>query len=101
MFRLIATGLVVYAAYKWGENKSRLEQLDFFITKVSGQGTNILLVEYATIDTSGNLIFSQDMNLATVLNYWDAINIKSMLKKFAPTANVQLESVSALLNTTI
>jgi hypothetical protein len=97
MFRIVFSAIALYGAFKIGENKARLEQLDFYLTKIEGQSSGLHLIEYAYIDQSAGLVFTQDMNQATVLNYWDAMSLKSLMKKFAPAAQIQLETVSSLI----
>ena len=97
MFRIIATLGALYTAYKIGESKTRLEQLDFFVTSTTSQN-NIYITTYATIsEQSGTIEFSQDINNATILNYWDAMSLRGLIKKYTPGAAIELETVSTLL----
>jgi hypothetical protein len=75
--------LALFAAYKIGEQKATLEQMDFYIT-IGGQ--------YLKISDTG-LSVVPDMNLATSLSYFDAISLKRILKK-TKNLDVQLEAVS-------
>ena len=95
MLKILAASLALFTAYKIGESKAKLQQLDFYITRVTGPSTGIHILEYAQITDQG-LNFSQDSNQATILNYWDALSIKEMFKKFAPSSKIHLESVSTL-----
>lgn len=81
-------GLIIFAAYKVGEQKSRVETLDFLILVGNG---------YLKIDANGVSITS-DQNEATQFNYWDSVNMKRILKRSNPGLNVSLEGISGVIN---
>jgi len=75
-------------AYKVGEQKARLETMDFLITI----GAGYLLIENNTIS------IVPDMNLATQFSYFDAINLKRILKKTNPNIQIGMEGISGIIN---
>ncbi len=89
MIRLIVLAGLVFSAYKLGEAKSRLEEFDFFVTKIDANG-NLLYLQI----NNGVVNFTIDMNAATTFNYWDASKIKNLLKKYSPETVLKLETVS-------
>ena len=87
-------------AYKIGEQKASINQFDFFVTTQAipqGQSTPIPL--YITISSGGRIEFTPDMNQATVFNYFDAIKIRSILRKYAEPMPLSLETVSNYITT--
>lgn len=85
--KAIAALVILFAAFKIGEQKAQLEQLDFLIV-IGGN--------YLVIDQSGISLVS-DMNLATQLSYWDAIAMKRILKKSSTGLDVRLEAISGFI----
>lgn len=86
---------LVFGAYKFGETKAKMDEMDFFLTSTDNIGTT-----YLSIDISGSILFTPDMNIATQLSYWDASKLKHIIRKFSPGTNLKLETVSAILTAT-
>lgn len=84
--KALAALLVLFAAYKVGEQKAQLEQMDFLLVI----GGNYLLID----NTGISLV--NDINLATQMSYWDAIQLKRILKKSSTGLDVKLEAITGV-----
>jgi len=92
MFRIIAFAGLLYATYRLGEQKGKLNDMDFFVTNTSNNS-----VSYVHITSLGTVEFTPDMNLGTAFNFWDASKLKNIIKKFSPESNLKLETVSNII----
>ena len=92
MIRLLMLAGLIVGAYKFGETKAKMDEMDFFLTSSDNFGAT-----YLYIDSTGAIIFTPDMNLGTQLSYWDATKLKHIIKKFSPATNLKLETVSGVL----
>jgi len=89
MLRIIAIAGVMYLSYRYGEQKGKLSDMEFYvINNIEG------VLSYALITSSGEIDFSNDMNLATTFNFWDAKHLKGIIKKFSPNSILSLETVT-------
>lgn len=84
--RALAFLAILFAAYKVGEQKAQLEQMDFLLVI----GGNYLLID----NTGISLV--NDINLATQMSYWDAIQLKRILKKSSTGLDVKLEAITGV-----
>lgn len=82
----IAALVVLFIAFKIGEQKAQLEQMDFLLVA----GGNYLL-----IDANG-ISVTNDIALATQMSYWDAIQLKRILKRSCTGLDVKLEAITGV-----
>lgn len=92
MFRIIALAGLMYVTYRLGEQKGRLNDMDFFVTNSIDNYTYYLIIK-----SSGQIDFIEDMNQATAFNFWDASKLKNIIRKFSPETKLKLETVSNVL----
>ena len=89
-------GTALLLAYKVGEMRSQMAAQDYYITRVISPGQGMTVTEYVTI-TENQITFTQDENLATPMFFWDALNLKTLIRKFNPGANLKLETANQLI----
>lgn len=94
MFKYLLGAVALFISYKIGEQKSKLNTSSFILTRVYSTSVGVSIVEYLVIKPTTGIIFTQDLQAATVLNYTDAVNFKEVLRKYIPFGNLQLELVS-------
>ena len=92
MLRIIALAGLLFATYRLGEQKGKLNDMDFFVTNNTDN-----IITYLNITSLGTMEFTNDMNLGTAFNFWDANKLKNIIKKFSPESNLKLETVSNII----
>lgn len=80
---------LLFAAYKVGEQKTRLDGLDFLL---------VMDNRYVSISAENGFQLVGDANLATKFTYWDAIAFRRIIRKTIPGLAINLEGISGVIN---
>lgn len=90
MFRLLFYGVSLFVAYRLGERQAQLNTHEFLLSRTTSPTAGVTLTDFVTISQSGEIDFTQDETLATPLQFYEAIQLKNLIKKYTPSANLQL-----------
>lgn len=89
IFRFLVFGAGVIVAYKVGEKKAQLSSINFLIAR-NFDTAGILQTEFIYITPAGQIDYTQDESQATAFNFYEAQELKRLIKRFTPGANLVL-----------
>lgn len=93
MKNILLIGTAIFLSYKLGEKKAQMSAQDYFITRRIEPSPGVSINEYVQFSPTG-VQFTQDESQATPFYFFDALNLKNLIRKFNPGDSLRLETVN-------